>query len=112
MGLGLVTGFTELLQNITTNIYSANTNSDTLQFNIGHMKSSQSAVFTGSSLVMASSAIASLASVFMSLLASGLSANKTGTDQTENTFPTVLLMLLHIAFTCTASIVAYYESVA
>jgi hypothetical protein len=46
MGFGLVIGFIELLQNVTTrtNNYSANANSHTLQFTIACTKSSQSAV--------------------------------------------------------------------
>jgi hypothetical protein len=44
MGFGLVTGFTELLHNVTVNNYSTNTNSHTLQFTKARRKSSQSAV--------------------------------------------------------------------
>jgi hypothetical protein len=44
MGFGLVIGFTELLQNVTTNNYSANANSHTLQFTTARTKISQSAV--------------------------------------------------------------------
>jgi hypothetical protein len=44
MGFGLVIGFIELLQIVTTSKYSAVINSHTLQFTIAHTKSSQSAV--------------------------------------------------------------------
>jgi hypothetical protein len=46
----MVIGFTELLQNVTINNYSANANSHTLLFTTACMKSSQSAI---SSLVAA-----------------------------------------------------------
>jgi hypothetical protein len=65
MEFGLVIGFIELLQNITTSNYSAVANSRTLQFTTAHTRSSQSAV---SSPVTASIATASSASVFKSLL--------------------------------------------
>jgi hypothetical protein len=44
MGFGLVTGFTELLHNVTTSNYNAITNSHTLQFTTACIKSSQPAV--------------------------------------------------------------------
>jgi hypothetical protein len=44
MGFGLVIGFIEHLQIITTNNYSAITNSHTLQFIAARTNSSQSAV--------------------------------------------------------------------
>jgi hypothetical protein len=44
MGFGLVIGFTELLQNVTTSKYSAVANSHTLQFTTARTKYSQSAV--------------------------------------------------------------------
>jgi hypothetical protein len=44
MGFGLVIGFIEHLQNVTTSIYSNVTNSHTLQFSTARIKSSQSAV--------------------------------------------------------------------
>jgi hypothetical protein len=44
MGVGLVIGFTELLQNVTTNKYSANANWHTLQFTTACTRSSQSDV--------------------------------------------------------------------
>jgi hypothetical protein len=50
MGFGLVIGFTELLQNVTTNNYSVDANSHTLQFTKACTKSSQ---FTVSSPVVA-----------------------------------------------------------
>jgi hypothetical protein len=68
-GFGLVIGFTELLQNLTASNYSANNNSHNLHFTTARMKSSQSAIFTGCRLVMASNAVAPTASVFTSLLA-------------------------------------------
>jgi hypothetical protein len=43
MEFELVIGFIELLQNITTNNYSANAKSHNLQFTAACMKSSQSA---------------------------------------------------------------------
>jgi hypothetical protein len=45
-GFGLVIGFIENLQIITTSNYSANANSHTLQFTAARMKSSQSALFS------------------------------------------------------------------
>jgi hypothetical protein len=61
-GFGLVIGFTELLQNVTTNNYSANNNSHTLQFTTARTKYYLSAViFTNCRLVTAS--------MFTSLLA-------------------------------------------
>jgi hypothetical protein len=44
MGFGLVIGFTDHLQIVTTSNYSTITNSHTLQFTTAHTKSSQSAV--------------------------------------------------------------------
>jgi hypothetical protein len=44
VGFGLVVGFIEHLQIITTNNYSAVTNSHTIQFTMACTKSSQSAV--------------------------------------------------------------------
>jgi hypothetical protein len=44
MGFGLVSGFTGLLQNVTTGNYSAISNSHALQFTIAHAKSFQSTV--------------------------------------------------------------------
>jgi hypothetical protein len=43
MGFELVIAFIELLQNVTTNNYSANADAHTLQFTAACMKSSQSA---------------------------------------------------------------------
>jgi hypothetical protein len=43
-GFGLVIGFTELLQNVTTSNYSAIANSHTLHFTVADTNSSQSAV--------------------------------------------------------------------
>jgi hypothetical protein len=66
----LVIGFNELLQNIVTNNYTANTNSHTLQFTTSFNKAfSVCCIFTSCCLVMASNTIASSASVFTSLLA-------------------------------------------
>jgi hypothetical protein len=45
-GVGLVMGFLEHLQNVTTSNYTAIANSETLQFTTARTKCSQSAVFT------------------------------------------------------------------
>jgi hypothetical protein len=54
MGFGLKTGFTDHLQVVTTSNCNTVVNFHTLQITTAHAKSSQSAVFTGHSLVMAS----------------------------------------------------------
>jgi hypothetical protein len=61
-GFGLVNAYIDHLQIVTTSNYSAITNSQTLQFTTAHTKSTQ---FDVSSPV---AAVASLASVFKSLL--------------------------------------------
>jgi ABC-type lipoprotein release transport system permease subunit len=49
---GLVIGYIDHLQNVTTSNYSAIANSHILQFTIAHIKHSQSVVFTSRFLVM------------------------------------------------------------
>jgi hypothetical protein len=67
MRFGLVIGFIEPLQNVTTSNYSTIANSYTLLFTAARTMSFQSAL--SSPVVKASNAVASSASVFRSLLA-------------------------------------------
>jgi hypothetical protein len=64
MGFGLIIGFIESLQIVTTSKYSAVANSHTLQFITARTKSAQSAVFTSRCLVTTSNAVASSTSAF------------------------------------------------
>jgi hypothetical protein len=69
MGFGLLIGFIEHLQIVTTSNYSDITNSHTLQFTTAHTKSSVCCIFTGCRLVTVSNAVDLSSPVLTSLLA-------------------------------------------